>query len=192
MAHNVRGSATPRGARALFSLCCCGSAHVLKDDAPFFCPRPGLRVGEEEATAARTWGWCPQKISVCARRRRSFHFSGRHFCISRGERAHHYFLRFGSCLPLLCNLFIRVPRVIDLGPTCKKRWRSGVPCATWPAAFVSLFTWPRENNTGLCVVIWGTSWVETDSVSAQMRRNRRQGSPLVALRRIHHFAAGTR
>ena len=32
----------------------------------------------------------------------SFHFSGRHFCISRGERAHHYFLRFGSCVCPCC------------------------------------------------------------------------------------------
>ena len=56
----------------------------------------------------------------------------------------------------------------------------------------SIYLAQKKNNTGLCVVIWGTPWVETDSVSAQMRRHRRQGSPLVAFSSTHHFSAGAR
>ena len=95
-------------------------------------------------------------------------------------------------LPLRCNLCIRAPRVMDLGPTCRRLWRSGTQCATWPAALVGLLTGPREKNYAIVMLFGATGCVQTDSASSQIRRNRRQESPLVVLRRIHHFAAGAR
>ena len=60
----------------------------------WFCRRPVLGIGKEEATAARTWRWRRRKTYSCARRRRRWRFSGQQFCISRGGRAHHHFLLF--------------------------------------------------------------------------------------------------
>ena len=95
-------------------------------------------------------------------------------------------------LPLLCNLFICASRVMDLGRTCGRLWRSGTPCATWPAALVGLLTGPREKNYAIVMLFGATGCVQTDSASSQIRRNRRQESPLVVLRRIRDFAAGAR
>ena len=52
-------------------------------------------------------------------------------------------------LPLLCSLCTRAPRVTNLGPTCRRLWRSGTPCATRLAALVGLFTGPREKNSAV-------------------------------------------
>ena len=137
--------------------------------------------------------WAPSEISSCARRRRRWRF----FRADKGALADMSMLTimlFVLCLflPVLCNLFIRAPRVMDLGLTCGRLWRSGTPCATWPAALVGLLTGPREKNMRLSCFFWATRCVQTDSVSAQIRRNRRQESLLIVLRRIHHFAAGAR
>ena len=156
-------------------------------------PSARARIGEEEATAARTWRWRPRKISSCARRRRRWRF----FRADKGALADMSMLTimlFVLCLflPVLCNLFIRAPRVMDLGLTCGRLWRSGTPCATWPAALVGLLTGPREKNMRLSCFFGATGCVQTDFCSAQIRRNRRQESLLVALRRIHPFVAGAR
>ena len=159
----------------------------------WFCRRPVLRIGNEEAPAARTWRWRQWKISSCARRHRRWRFFGPTiFASAEVGVLTIIFLSLCLVLPLLCNLFICASRVMDLGRTCGRLWRSGTPCATWPAALVGLLTGPREKIMRLSCFFWATGCVQTDSVSAQIRRNRRLESPLVVLPRIHHFAAGAR
>ena len=76
----------------------------------WFCRRPVLGIGQEGATAARTWRWRRRKTYSCARRRRRWRFSGQQFCISRGGRAHHHFPLFVSCLaPAVQPDYLRAP-----------------------------------------------------------------------------------
>ena len=122
----------------------------------WFCRRPVLRIGKEEAPAARTWRWRRRKISSCARRHRRWRFFGPTFFASAEVGVLTIiFLFLCLVLPLLCNLFICAPRVMDLGPTCGRLWRSGAPCASWPADLVGLLTGPREKNYAIVMLFLG-------------------------------------
>ena len=120
-----------------------------------FCPRPELRIGEEEATAARTWNWRPRKISSCARRRRRWRFSGQQLLYQPWFASHHNFVLLGMFLCAAVQpVYPRAPghRPVTNLRKALEKWYAVCYLAR---GLVGLFTWPRENNNAVVVLFWG-------------------------------------